>query len=175
MIGSSGAGKTTLASTLANRLGVPHLELDSIHHLENWEPIETETFRQLVTEFTTREQWVIDGNYSVVRDIIWPRADTVVFLDLPRRQVMSRLVPRTLKRVITRQELWNGNREHWQNLISRDPLRNLLVWSWTRFHLQRERFDQAVADDRWSHLTFVRLRSAADARRFIGTISRPDG
>jgi adenylate kinase family enzyme len=167
VVGSSGSGKTTVAIDIAEALDIPHLELDSIHHLPNWEPIDTELFRSKVTEFVSGEQWVVDGNYSKVRDLVWKRADTVVFLDLPRWRVMSRLVPRTLGRMITRRELWNGNRERFSNLLSTDPEKNLLVWSWTRHRLQMERFERAEVDPRWTHIAFTRLKTPKQIRQFL--------
>jgi adenylate kinase family enzyme len=167
VIGSSGSGKTTLAAGIARALSAPHLELDSIHHLPDWEPIDTEVFRSRVAEFAAGERWVIDGNYSKVRDLVWARADTVVFIDLPRWRVMSRLVPRTLRRMITRQELWNGNRERLSYLVSRKPEENLLVWSWTRHHLQVERFERAQQDPAWAHIDFIRLRTQAETHELL--------
>lgn len=167
VIGSSGSGKTTLARMLAARMSVPHLELDSLNHQPGWQPLETSAFRERVGVFVAAERWVVDGNYSKVRDVVWSRADTVVFLDLPRWRVMAQLVPRTLRRVITREALWNGNRESWSSLLSRDPERNVWVWSWTRHALQRSRFEAARVDPRWSHIAFVRLRSRAMVRRFV--------
>ena len=170
VVGSSGSGKTTVAVRIAGALEVPHLELDAIHHLPNWEPIDTELFRSKVTEFTSGDRWVVDGNYSKVRDLIWTRADTIVFLDLPRWRVMTRLVPRTLWRMITRQELWNGNHERFSNLFSTNPEENLLVWSWTRHHLQVERFERAQQEPRWTHMAFVRLSTPRQIKRFIAQL-----
>lgn len=167
VIGSSGSGKTTMARRIAERNGLPHLELDGIFHQPGWQPREQEDFRAEVAEFVAADAWVIDGNYSVVKDIMWARADTVVFLDLPRWRVMRQLVPRTLRRMITGEELWNGNRERWQNLLTLDPESNLLVWSWTRHALQRERFEAAVVDPRWGHIEFVRLRRPREVRAFL--------
>lgn len=165
--GSSGSGKTTLARALAQRLAIPHLEIDAIHHQPNWQPLEPSLLRAQVEAFVAAERWVVDGNYSAVRDIIWARVDTVVFFDLPRWRVMTQLVPRTVRRMITREELWNGNRERWTNLLTLDPNENLLLWSWTRHALYRSRFEQAMADPQWSHIDFVRLRSRAMVRRFL--------
>jgi adenylate kinase family enzyme len=173
VIGSSGAGKTTVSAALARRLGSQHLELDSIHHLADWEPIDPGALRSKVGEFVAGEAWVVDGNYSIVRDIVWARVDTVVFLDLPRWRVMTRLVPRTLRRTALREELWNGNRERWRNLVSTRPEQNLLLWSWTRHDLQRQRFAEAQADPAWSHIRFIRLASAGQIDRFVASVT-PD-
>ncbi len=161
VIGSSGSGKTTLARTLAERLSLPHVELDSLFHQPNWVPTETELFRSQVTDATATEHWVIDGNYTVARDILWSRADTVIFLDLPRWQVMRQLIPRSVRRVVTRERLWNGNRERWTNLTTLDPEHNPVVWSWKRHALQRVRYEAAVNDPAWDHLKFIRLRTRA--------------
>jgi adenylate kinase family enzyme len=120
MVGNSGSGKSTLARELAASLGVPHLELDSVFHQPGWEPLPEDEFRRLVTARANEDGWVIDGNYSAVRSIVWARADTVVWLDLPKWTVMRQVAWRTVRRAVTQQELWNGNRE---------PLSNFLTWN----------------------------------------------
>src|SRR5580692_2452004 len=111
VVGTSGVGKSTFASSLALVLGAAFLELDSLQHQADWTPLPASEFRARVALVADGECWVIDGNYSRVQDLVWARADTVVWLDLPRRVVMRRIVWRTLRRVGGRVELWNGNRE----------------------------------------------------------------
>lgn len=173
VVGSSGSGKTTLARALADQLGVPHVELDAIHHQPGWQPLPRDEYRARVTEVVAGDGWVVDGNYSAVRDLVWARADVVAFLDLPRRQVMAQLVPRSIRRSWTGEELWNGNREDWGFLRSWRMEDNVVVWSWKRHGLQRERFEAARTDPRWSHLTFVRLRSHGEARRWRQGLGPP--
>jgi hypothetical protein len=110
---------------------------------------------------------VVDGNYSKVRDLVWARADTVVWLDLPKRTVMRRIVWRTLRRVAGRAELWNGNRERWRNLFTWDPEESVISWAWHKHGQNRERYAAAMADPANSHLRFVRLTSPAAVRRFL--------
>jgi adenylate kinase family enzyme len=88
VVGNSGSGKSTLATRLAAAIGVPHLELDSVFHQPDWTPLRTDEFRQAIGAAVAGDCWVMDGNYSAVRPLIWARADTVVWLDLPRRTVM---------------------------------------------------------------------------------------
>jgi adenylate kinase family enzyme len=169
VVGNSGSGKTTLARGLAAALGIPHLELDAIFHQPGWQPLELELFRQRVDAFTAGPAWVVDGNYSVVRDIVWSRADTVVWLDLPRSRVMRRVVRRTLRRTATRAELWNGNREPWSNLFRFKPDESIIAWAWTQHHMYRKRYLGAQADPANGHLHFVRLRTPTEVAAFLRT------
>jgi adenylate kinase family enzyme len=167
--GTSGSGKSTLARELASILKVPHLELDGIFHQPGWASLPTEEFRAQVADFTTRDGWVTDGNYSVVRDLIWERADTVAWLDLPRHLVMRRLIWRTLRRMVTRQELWNGNRESVRNLVSLDPEKSIIVWAWTTHAANRAAYLAASQDPGNAHLTFIRLTSPRAVKRFLAS------
>ncbi len=171
MVGNSGSGKTTLAAALAERLGVPHVELDEIFHLPGWTERPAAEFRALVAERADAPAWVVDGNYTQVRALVWGRADTVVWLDFPRHVVMRRVVLRTIRRAVTREELWNGNREPWSNLWSTDPDRSIIAWSWQSHRRYRKDYTAAMADPDHARLAFVRLRSPGAARRFLTTIT----
>jgi adenylate kinase family enzyme len=170
VVGSGGSGKTTLARAVARALGIPHLELDSVYHQANWQPLEESLFRARVGEFIAADAWVTDGNYSAVRDLIWQRADTVIWIDLPRRTVMRQLVGRTLRRMATRQELWNGNTEPWRDLFSLDPSRSIIVWVWTKHNELVERFTAAQDDPAYEHLRFIRVPSRSAAVRLIASL-----
>ena len=143
------------------------MELDSIYHQPGWTPLSDEEFRARVTDATEPEAWVVDGNYSVIQDITWSRADTVVWFDLPYLTVMARTIRRTIRRVITREELWNGNREPLSNLWSLKPEKSIIAWTATRHRVYQRRYREAQADPRWAGLHFVRLRSQAEADAFL--------
>jgi adenylate kinase family enzyme len=162
VVGNSGSGKTTVARRLAATLGIAHLELDSVFHQPGWQPLDPDAFRERVAAFTAGASWVVDGNYSKVRDIVWSRADTVVWLDPPRHRVMRQLLIRTLRRMATGTELWNGNRERWQNLFRLDPEESILMWAWTRHHHYRARYLAAQSDPANAHLRFIRVRTSAE-------------
>jgi hypothetical protein len=116
---------------------------------------------------------VIDGNYSAVRPLVWARADTVVWIDLPQRTVMRQVIWRTLRRAAFRSQLWNGNRERWANLLTWEPEESIISWAWHRYPVYRERYAAAAADPAYSHLSFVRLRSHAAIRRLLAGARRP--
>jgi adenylate kinase family enzyme len=170
VVGNSGSGKTTLARKLAAALAIPHLELDSMFHQPGWQELDRELFRERVAAFTEAPGWVVDGNYSAVRDIVWSRADTVIWVDPPRHRVMRQVIWRTLRRTVTRVELWNGNREPWQNLYRLDPHESIIAWAWTSHHKYRERFARAQADPAFAHLTFIRLRTPVDSERLLRAV-----
>ncbi|MCK9517565.1 MAG: (d)CMP kinase [Dehalococcoidia bacterium] len=131
--GPSGSGKSTVARELGRRLALPVIELDAVYHGPNWQDLEPEEFRRRVSDLLASHPggWVFDGNYSTVRDLILARADTVVWLRLPFRVVYPRLVSRTLRRMVRREQLWNGNREEWRMaFLSRE---SILLWGITNW------------------------------------------
>ncbi len=144
-MGSSGAGKTYLARALSKHLSLPHLELDAIRHQADWQPLPDREFREWVSAFCSGDAWVVDGNYAVVRDLIIERSTDVVLLDYSKRIVMTRLIMRSLWRVLLRKRLWNGNRERFQYLLSTNPELNVVLWSWINFGRRRAEFDTIAA------------------------------
>ena len=163
--GISGSGKTTFARALAARLGVPFLELDAVHHIgPNWTEATSEELQASVREFmaSAREGWVIDGNYeSKLGGLVLDAAERIVWLDPPLRIALRRLWRRTLTRIRDDVELWNGNRESWRGgFWGRDSLFAWTLRSW--FRHRREWPRKFAGDPR-----FIRLRSAAEARRWL--------
>jgi adenylate kinase family enzyme len=172
VVGNSGSGKTTFAAELAGLIGAPHLELDSVFHQPGWVPLPEQDFRARVTEFIAAPCWVVDGNYRAVRDLVWSRADTVVWLDLPRWQVMRQVVGRTVRRAARRAELWNGNVEPWSNFLHLDPERSIIAWAWTRHHVYRDRYLRAMIGPDHEQLRFIRLTAVAEVREFLAAAGR---
>jgi adenylate kinase family enzyme len=179
VVGNSGSGKSTLARELAAALGVPHLELDSVFHQPRWQPLPVDEFRRVVAARAAEDGWVIDGNYSSrVQPIIWARADTVIWLDPPRLTVMRRVIGRTLRRAVTRQELWNGNRESLANFFSLDPEKSVISWAWHSHARYRAQYGAATADPGNAHLTFIHLIGRGEVDRFLTdpvAYARPHG
>ena len=174
VIGSSGAGKTTLAAELAARLGVPHVELDSIFWGPNWtalggSPEGDAKFRARIVEATAGDAWVVDGNYSsVAPGVLWPRTDTIVWLDYPLPLVFLRVLRRSLRRAITRELLWGTNRESLrEHLFSKD---SLLLYLLRTHHARQRRFAERLARPELAHATIVRLRSPAETDAWHGSL-----
>jgi adenylate kinase family enzyme len=171
IVGTSGAGKTTVAAKLAERIGLPHIELDALYHQPDWQPAPREELREALRSIIHQPGWVIDGNYgSVARDLVWAAADTVVWLDPSRAAVMAGVTRRTLSRVALRRELWNGNRESFRSLLDRRPEENIILWAWTQLPTLRDRYGRAMADPANGHLEFIHLQSRREVRRWLETL-----
>jgi len=171
VVGNSGTGKTTFARKLAAQLGVPHRELDEVFWGKNWVMREPEEAHQILNDwFTTaaNDGWVIDGNWNNRLGDFLEHApgggpDAIVWLDYSRAVLMCRLIRRTLGRMVSRRELWNGNTERFSNLFSRDPQVNILRWAWTEHHNYRRQYKKlATTDSR-----YVRLKSPKEANRWL--------
>ena len=120
VVGTSGAGKTTLAHRIASRLGLPHIELDAINWQSGWRDLtrhDPPEFVRRVSEAVRAEAWVVDGNYRLVREKVSQRATHLVWLDYERPVVMARVISRTFLRGVLRTELWAGNRERWRHML----------------------------------------------------------
>lgn len=155
VVGSSGSGKTTTAESIAQKLGILHVELDALNWGPNWQEVETATFRERVSQALSGPSWVVDGNYAKVRDITWTRADTLVWLDLPLGLVLKRLLSRTYRRWISRQELWSGNRETLKGaFFSKD---SLLLWMLKSRKKHRRDYPRLVKTPEYEHLKVIHL------------------
>lgn len=174
VVGTSGAGKSTAARRIGERLGLDWIELDALFHLPGWEQRPDEEFRALVAEATAGDAWVVDGNYAVVRDIVWSRAHVVVWLDYARRRVMSRVVCRTLRRLATRELLWEKVTEPWSNVLSLDPARSIIAWAWTTYGERRRRYARLVEDPAFAHVQFHRVTHPRDLGRVIELLVEAD-
>lgn len=153
-------GKTTLAAELSIRLGVPHVELDALFWEPNWVQAETDVFRQRVAEATSGDAWVVEGNHTRARDLVWPRAETIIWLDYSLRLVVWRTFRRSLRRIRSRENLWNsGNNETVRNTFF--STESLLLWHLRNLRRRRRKYDVLLAP----HGTkSVRLRSPKELR-----------
>jgi adenylate kinase family enzyme len=170
VVGSSGSGKSTVSAAIAQAIGGAHIEVDGLYHQPGWTELPADQLRAAVDERTRGDRWVVDGNYSVVTDLVWSRADTVVWLDLPRSLVMRQVVARTLRRLVAREELWNRNRERWREVLRVDPQRSIIRWAWTTHGESVERFTARLADPRWAQLDVARLRSRSAVDAFLADL-----
>jgi adenylate kinase family enzyme len=167
VVGTSGSGKTTLAREIARRLSLPHVELDAVHWGPNWTEPPVALFRQKTDEALRGDRWVADGNYGKVRDLVWGRAELLVWLDYALPLVMGRLLRRTLRRGFTQEELWNGNRERLRDMFTRE---SLLLWALQSHTRHRRVYPTRFQAPEYRHLEVVRLRSPRAAEEWLARL-----
>jgi adenylate kinase family enzyme len=160
--GASGAGKSTLGRELAARLDLPRVELDALHHGPGWTAASAPELRARVAAALDDERgWVVDGNYDTkLGTLLWERAELIVWLDLPLRLKLLRLVGRTARRLMTREELWNGNRESLKEaFVGGDAL---FPWAVRAHFLHRRSWPPQLA-----HRPHVRLKTPAEVEAWL--------
>lgn len=173
VVGVTGSGKTTLAARLAEILGLAHIELDGLRFGPDWSEPPDEVFRERVAAALQIPGWVTDGNYSRVRDIIWKQAETIVWLDYPFLTSLWRLLRRSFRRVVLREELWGGNRENLRSLLFEKDA--LLPWFFKTYPRRRREYPRLLAQPEYSHLRLIRLRTPGQADAWLESLRAPDG
>ncbi len=150
VVGTSGSGKTTLARTLACRWQVPHIELDALYWLPDWQPRPEAEFRDLVRKRFADRVWISCGNYAVIDDLRLPRVRVVIWLDYARPVVMRRVLCRTLRRSLLRTRVCGDNVESIRtSLFGRE---SIVAWAWSTYHRNRERYFELQRDPGLQHL-----------------------
>ena len=164
---TSGNGKTTIGRELARRLGVPFVELDALVHGPNWVETPDDELRRLLEPVLAGDGWVIDGGYRAkLGDLVLAQADTVVWIDLPVRVWLPRLLRRTVRRLRAHEEIWNGNRETLRGALwGHDAL---IPYALRAHRSRRRRYPIELAP-----YPVVRLRTQAEIDRFLTDAGGP--
>jgi hypothetical protein len=161
VIGTSAAGKTTLAHALSQSLAVPMIELDELFWSAGWQPKPTEEFLELVRQAATGESWVAAGNYRVARPVLWQRANVVVWLNYSLPVVFRRGLVRTLRRWWTGELLWHGNKESFRRtFLSRE---SILLWILTTHARKTRQFRELQKDPQYAEIRWIAFRRPAEA------------
>jgi adenylate kinase family enzyme len=168
VVGTSGCGKTALARRLAQSLGCSHVELDELYWGPQWTPKPDAEFRRLVAAAASAPRWVADGNYGRVRDLLWPRATTIIWLNYSFPRVLVRALRRTLGRVTTREPFWHGNKESVR--LAFFSRKSILLWVISTFQCRRRELAGLRTGSLYPHLSWVELRRPADAESYLGSL-----
>ena len=173
VVGTSGSGKTTVARTLAVRLGIPYISNDEIIWGPDWQLKPEADEVRLFDEATAQPAWTLDGNLnpkSKADTLMLSRLDTIIWVNLPRRETLPQLLRRTIRRAWTGEELWHGNRESWRtSFFSHDSI----FWFAIKSHRHVERRYTAMIDDpAYAHVTRIRLRSRQEVNEWLSGVRR---
>lgn len=167
VVGTTSSGKSTLAKTLSERLGFNFIELDALHWEPNWTPADTVTFWERVKEAVDSEAWVVAGNYSRVRDLIWNRAEAIIWLDYPLPIVFWRLLVRTIRRAVTQEELWNGNREKFWWHLKLWSQESLFHWLFKTYWRRKREIPLLLSFPEFGHLRLIHFKHPREAEKWL--------
>lgn len=164
VVGASCSGKTTFSDALATALDVPRTDLDELYWGPNWKRVPTARFEARVERAVAAPAWVIDGGYAGVRDRIWTRATALVWLNLSFRRVFSRALSRTIKRIVTREELVAGNRETLLAAFGRDAIPR---WTIRTFRRCRREYPRLLRRSEYAHLRVFEFTHPREIEAFL--------
>ena len=167
VIGTTSSGKSTLAEKIAKRFDLDFIELDALHWEPNWQDAPLDVFRERVRAATQAERWIVAGNYHVVRDLIWTKAEAVIWLDYPFLLVLKQLTRRTFSRWRTQELLWGTNREpFWVHfkLWSQD---SLFLWLFKTYWRRKRETPQLLSLPEHRHLKLIHFKHPREVEEWL--------
>lgn len=156
VVGTSGCGKTTLAGKLAKKFDLTDIELDELFWKPGWKTSSHEEFSQKIeSKLSESSGWVIHGNYSKTRDLYWEKGTHLIWLDYSFFRIFYRVVTRTVRRVMKRETVCNGNREGFvQSFMSKD---SIILWMLKTYKRRKRQYNDLIRSDKVSHLKVLRF------------------
>ncbi len=170
IVGTTSSGKSTLAQRLAEKLCADFVELDALHWEPNWKEADLKVFRERVERAMASNAWVVAGNYHVVRDLIWPKAEMVIWLDYPLPVIFWRLLRRTVRRAVTQEELWNGNRETFWGHLKLWSQESLFHWLFKTYWQRKRDYPILFAEPQNAHLAVLQFKSPREAEAWLASV-----
>lgn len=167
VIGTTSSGKSTLAKGLAEKFNLDFIELDALYWEPNWKGAELEVFWKRVETATSSQAWVVAGNYRIVRDLIWHKAQAVIWLDYPFQIVFWRLLTRAIRRAVTQEELWNGNRETFWTHLKLWSQDSLFHWLFKTYWRRKRETPILLAFPEYAHLKLFHFKRPREAREWF--------
>lgn len=167
VVGATSSGKSTLAKQVAEKFELDFIELDALHWESNWKEADVEVFRKRVETAISSSVWVVAGNYRSVRDLVWPKAEAVIWLDYPFQIVFWRLLTRTVRRAVTREELWNGNRETFWGHLKLWSQDSLFHWLFKTYRRRKREIPILLSFPKHGHLKLIHFKHPREAEEWI--------
>jgi adenylate kinase family enzyme len=168
IVGVTSSGKSTLAENLAKRLGLNYIELDALYWEPNWQSAPLDVFRDRVEKALRQaDKWVIAGNYHIVRDLIWSKAEAVIWLDYPLLIVLGQLTRRSFKRWWTQELLWGTNREPLWNHFKLWSKESLYNWLFQTYWRRKREIPLLLSQPEHQHLAWIRLQHPRETQAWL--------
>ena len=171
VIGVTSSGKSTLAEKLAKRFGLWYIELDALYWEPNWQGAPLKVFRTRVEKAIQAEKWIVAGNYHVVRDLIWPKAEAVIWLDYPLLTVVWQLTRRNVRRWWTRELLWGTNREPLWVHLKLWSTDSLYHWLFKTYWRRKREIPLLLSEPEHRHLKLIRFEHPKETQRWLESLS----
>lgn len=156
VFGPPASGKSTLAKQLSLELGFPHTDLDDILFTPTG-TLPLAEFRRQASEITRGRAWVVEGNFSKLADVVWHRADVLVWLDFPLLLIIRRIVRRSLRQLTGREDSAQAKRLTWRKAFF--GRRSLLRTAIRKYRKNRPRYTKQVAETASLGVQVVRLHN----------------
>lgn len=171
IIGATGSGKTTFAREVAARGGHAFFDLDDFHWLPGWQVRDRAEFTRMAADMAAGDQWVVSGNYSLVRPQVWGRATAIVWLDYPFYLVFWRLLRRSIMRLFDKRPICNGNTENLGQFLSRH---SIMVWLFKSYWKHKKQYADIFSGGGdaglYAAAAYIRLTSPAAAAQWLATL-----
>ena len=169
VVATTCSGKSTLAKQLCKKLNYKYIWLDELHWAPNWVERPDDKFRELLkAELLGEQTWVADGNYSVIRDILWPKADTIIWLNYGFAFTLWRSVKRSFLRALTKEKQFSGNVEtFYKSFFTKDSI----IWWMIKTHgIRKKKYPKLFALEEYEHINVVQLKSQKAATKFLAKL-----
>ena len=171
VIGTTSSGKSTLAERLANRLHMDFIELDALHWEPNWQEAPLDVFRARVEKALRQaERWVVAGNYHVVRDLVWPKAEAVIWLDYSLWRIFWQLTRRTFARWWNQELLWGKNRENLWMHFKLWSQESLFHWLFKTYWRRKREYPMLLSLPQHQHLKLIRLGHPKETEKWLESL-----
>ena len=171
IVGTTSSGKSTLAKALAEKIGAICIDLDYLHWEPNWVEAPNDIFRERVEKAISAESWVVAGNYSATRDLIWPQAEAIIWLNYSFPIVFWRLFTRTFRRVATKEKLFSDNVENFWVQIKFWSQDSLFNWLFKTYWRRKREYPNLFSQPENAHLTIIQFEHPQEAEKWLAAIS----
>jgi len=167
IVGTTSSGKSTLAEQLANKFDYGFIELDALYWEPNWIGTPDDVFQNRVKKAIQSEKWVVAGNYSRVRPLIWARAEAIIWLDYSLWRIFWQLTRRTFTRWWTREHLWGTNYENlWKHLkLWSDE--SLFHWLFKTYWRRKREYPPLLAMPEYKHLKLIHFKHPSETENWL--------
>lgn len=173
VVGTTAAGKSTLAEKLANLLDLDFVELDALYWQPNWVGTPEDEFLAKTANAIKSGRWVIAGNYSKTIPITWRRAEVIIWLDYSLPLIFWRLVKRTVHRNMTRQLLWGTNRDRFWKHFNLWSDESLVRWLFMTYGKRKKQYPHLLSLPEHQHLKLLRFTSPKETAAWLDAFNRP--